>query len=407
MKITQKIIYVFALLLFSCTNFLETNSRPDPPSITISDDTLFIRGTDADGDQLAYQIEFTDSYGYITESSWTSYFKSGVLFSMAFDIMPTEGDYLVRVRCRDEMNTISAYSNTATLISARYWHSEPLTVNSDLQSVFFSDVNNGWIVGLSGLIMHTADGGSSWQTQDSKSPSAAFKSVCFANANTGWCAGSMNTLLHTVDGGQNWESQSAGATGWEDLNDIFFVDADTGWVVSSYGNIFKTTNGGINWFSQYDASNQLTSVFFLNKNLGWAAGYWGTILRTMDGGNNWSDLTSGTNFNFYNRVYFADENRGWILETGQETGMLATDDGGTHWTFSDISNGQSLYNLSFVGNNGWAVGSSGLILNTTDGGINWHRQDSGVQGYIYDVYFIDANNGWAVGTDGLLRYKKE
>ena len=56
---------------------------------------------------------------------------------------------------------------------------------------------------------------------------------------------------------------------------------------------------------------------------------------------------------------------------------------------------------------GWAVGASGTILATTDGGATWSAQDSGhtavgTRADLYAVAFIDATHCWAVGTDGTI-----
>lgn len=53
--------------------------------------------------------------------------------------------------------------------------------------------------------------------------------------------------------------------------------------------------------------------------------------------------------------------------------------------------------LSFVDSlTGWAVGEAGTIISTTDGGNSWEVQNSTVQTFILDVFFINKNNGWAI-----------
>ncbi|MFU7548446.1 YCF48-related protein, partial [Pseudomonas paraeruginosa] len=41
----------------------------------------------------------------------------------------------------------------------------PSPVSSDLVQVRFSDERNGWIVGHDSVLLHTSDGGDSWQIQ--------------------------------------------------------------------------------------------------------------------------------------------------------------------------------------------------------------------------------------------------
>jgi len=50
----------------------------------------------------------------------------------------------------------------------------------------------------------------------------------------------------------------------------------------------------------------------------------------------------------------------------------------------------------------WAVGNSGLMLKTGDGGDAWNAQDPGTPNSIWDVYALDAASAWAVGSKGII-----
>ncbi|MGB5893570.1 MAG: YCF48-related protein, partial [Ignavibacteriaceae bacterium] len=57
-----------------------------------------------------------------------------------------------------------------------------------------------------------------------------------------------------------------------------------------------------------------------------------------------------------------------------------------------------LRSVQFVSiDTGWALGSFGDIIHTTDGGENWELQYSNID-YVSDIFFIDDKFGWAVGT---------
>jgi photosystem II stability/assembly factor-like uncharacterized protein len=45
---------------------------------------------------------------------------------------------------------------------------------------------------------------------------------------------------------------------------------------------------------------------------------------------------------------------------------------------------------------GWAAGEAGTIIRTTDGGDSWEVQNSTVQTFIMDIFFVDENLGWAL-----------
>jgi photosystem II stability/assembly factor-like uncharacterized protein len=48
------------------------------------------------------------------------------------------------------------------------------------------------------------------------------------------------------------------------------------------------------------------------------------------------------------------------------------------------------------------VGEDGTILRTINGGAAWTAQDSGTTNWLSGVSFIDANTGWAVGGSGTI-----
>jgi photosystem II stability/assembly factor-like uncharacterized protein len=74
------------------------------------------------------------------------------------------------------------------------------------------------------------------------------------------------------------------------------------------------------------------------------------------------------------------------------------------WKVQYKNNLGSLTSVFFVdNNNGWAVGSHGVILHYN--GIEWKLQKSNTTCFLSSVFFLDNNNGWAVGDSGtILKY---
>jgi photosystem II stability/assembly factor-like uncharacterized protein len=65
---------------------------------------------------------------------------------------------------------------------------------------------------------------------------------------------------------------------------------------------------------------------------------------------------------------------------------------------------RTLKSLYFPGGNqtGWAVGKSGIILRTDDGGDTWNPQESGLETALNDVFMIDEYAGWIAGNGGEI-----
>ena len=86
-----------------------------------------------------------------------------------------------------------------------------------------------------------------------------------------------------------------------------------------------------------------------------------------------------------------------------ETGtIIRTTDGGASWVNQSVAATDSLYGVSFIdANMGMAVGTGGLILRTTDGGAKW-KFESRTTIDLYGVSFTDIDKWIAVGDTGAI-----
>jgi len=146
-----------------------------------------------------------------------------------------------------------------------------------LEGIFFTDANTGIIVGQTGTILRTTDGGTSWVAQTSGITSTLFD-VSFTDANTGTIVGQDGIILRTTDGGTNWVEQTSGTPQW--LQSVSFIDANNGLAVGTGGTILSTTDGGTSWVAQTSGTTEtLRGVSFINVNTATVVGEVGTILR--------------------------------------------------------------------------------------------------------------------------------
>ena len=204
-------------------------------------------------------------------------------------------------------------------------------------------------------------------------------------------------------------SPSGNQSGWylqnplitqNNLNDVILVDEYIGWAVGDSGLILKTTNDGMEWIRQESGVlYKLNAVSFVDANFGWAVGDSGTIISTTNGGLSW--LQRNTVFiQNLKEVSFVDQNNGWAV--GEEV-ILYTSDGGNEW-INQINIIFDFNGVDFIdANNGWAVGDAGIILKTTNSGLNWWLQTCPVNGSLLDVYTIDENNCWIASSGAILK----
>ena len=270
----------------------------------------------------------------------------------------------------------------------------------DLNDVFFTDENHGWVVGYNGTVINTVNKGANWSIQSSGT-SRLLNSVFFTDSNTGWVVGQYGIILKTINGGYSWYQLNTTVS--NTLRAIKLVSSGKGWAVGESGTIMTVNND--NWSNQNSGTTfDLNSLDFVNSYQGWIVGNYGTILKTIDGGQIWTYQPSGTTSALYG-VDFVNSYEGWVV--GSNGTILHTQDGGQTWSSQNSGvNYAVLTDVSFLNTvDGWVVGSDGIILHTIDGGLTWIRVDSGTTKSLKAVQFQNPSIGWAVGTNGtILKY---
>jgi photosystem II stability/assembly factor-like uncharacterized protein len=148
-------------------------------------------------------------------------------------------------------------------------------------AVFFTDSLHGWACGGLGIIIHTSDGGTTWSKQNSPSSFGHLASVAFVDTSIGWLGGE-GELCYTTNGGGLWQKKDIGNTPIGDITAIQFINSTKGWLCGSNGIIMHTVDGGQTWQAQQNPLTTLAdlrSIHFINDTSGWACGSNGTILR--------------------------------------------------------------------------------------------------------------------------------
>ncbi|SIO72095.1 Photosynthesis system II assembly factor YCF48 [Burkholderia sp. GAS332] len=152
--------------------------------------------------------------------------------------------------------------------------------------------------------------------------------------------------------------------------------------------------------AQVPASATLSSVYFADAQHGWAVGQWGVILATTDGGEHWTLQRSDTSIDQpLLSVYFKDPSHGWAV--GIWSILLATNDGGRNWHTSKLQPppgggkaDRNLYRI-FADHSGtlFIAAEQGTVLRSRDDGASWEYRQAGNKGSLWTG---------AVATDGSI-----
>ena len=297
------------------------------------------------------------------------------------------------------------------------------TINR-LNEVFFIDSLKGWIVGDSGLILHTSTGGNSWEFQSS-GISNEIVDVFFLDENLGWALAWVLTLsdgqygtriLKTTNGGNIW-TQSLYPTEDVFINTIIFLDSLNGWMGGYPGLLVQTTDGGDKWTdanvdSSFASGFPIINFQFDSYTYGYACGgiidIAGAIWSTTNSGDNWKAQVVGPEP--VQQLYIFDSVNvigvGGDFEYG--SGIVKTTNGGADWDYQSLEILGIASALSFrTPQEAWSpLGFAQLILYSTDAGGTWENVQTPDSSIIYDLVFPDSTHGYGVGEQGaIIRYK--
>ncbi len=204
-----------------------------------------------------------------------------------------------------------------------------------LMKTFFLDKKNGFAVGADGTILRTENGGSFWEDVSldcmeilpeelmmNGIVSVNLYDVFFMNKNSGWVVGDSGSVFHSDDGGKEWRLIHIGLL--PPLFSIAFKDENEGWAVGQNGFSLKTDDGGESWGKiVIDKECSLYSIR-IQGNYGAIVGDQATIIATTDGGNTWAMVKTDLKppYPWFTDTWFLSSNSSKILTVGK--GIILT-----------------------------------------------------------------------------------
>lgn len=295
--------------------------------------------------------------------------------------------------------------------AAQWQWQNPLPHANDIHSIAARSSDKVWFGTEAGVVLHTSDGGLTWQHQ--QTPSFAWlRAIYFLDDQLGWAGGReeepgiLGVIARTTDGGQNWTRQQLPHRYRRaDIYDIEFLNRDIGWASSGTSLMFKTIDGGNTWealslgsFGIYGHTYDLFVIDSLNF---WVAGE-RVLGKTTDGGSTWqadTTLFAGDPLYTVRQIFFADTSTGWLID--DETSQLfKTTNGGQTWEFGNGNIPNTFSRIHFLSSDsGWATSTNGFFF-TRDGGDHWFLVNNR---FLEKFQILDANSGWGSSRSALYR----
>ena len=331
---------------------------------------------------------------------------------------------LGQISFSDEQNgCVSGWTIYCTADGGNTWQ-ERLGIDRSsselLEGISLSRWSDGWVVGGAGRILHSRDGGWTWNYIKKESCGS---NLAFLNNNTFWLWSRWDHFIcRTDDGGKSLVKQNVALN----LQDLVFVSETEGWALGSkitvkpqekseYTTIKHTTDGGKTWSTQLPVADLvLNSLSFPSRDNGWAAGDNSIILHTKNGGRQWERQQSGTKLYLLD-IHFIDDKQGIIIGDKRmdiheydvsdvedrkiKAGViLHTEDGGKHWQMVWKKTPALLNGLFFLDKKiGWVTAETddgNVLLFSENGGRTWKENRLDISGHTASSpYFLDKNRG--------------
>lgn len=291
------------------------------------------------------------------------------------------------------------------------WSTANSGTTNNLNGGYLLDSGVGFVVGDAGTILKTTDAGVTWAALTSGTTNALYD-VYFFDATQGVAVGEQGIILRTTDGGAGWQGVTSGVK--DALRSVSFSGVN-GISGGDSQDILFSTDAGASW--QIGQSGFFGGGFpgaqMLNGTVAFVAGqnsiFQALLGASTDGGASWNPD------NFH--AFYFDKNEGGgtdLFFFDQSTGVVSgsvfdgrgaisrTTDAGVTW--STLFFDQAIEGMNFPQQtSGFAVGAGGRISHSTDSGVTWTDQPSGTSNNLNDVSFAsDALRGFAMGDSGTI-----
>jgi photosystem II stability/assembly factor-like uncharacterized protein len=225
-------------------------------------------------------------------------------------------------------------------------------------STKFFDESFGITTDLGGGIHITEDGGLSWDFRQKAGLSRVAMEI--VNESEIWHIGVGGPVVHSTDGGDTWEY--VGSLPYSGHTEyVSFVDHEIGWAASTELGKFWITNDGAQTWQAYPLPEGMGTVAALHLQTPQDAYFLdltGNLFITQDSGKTWQTRSLGfedgwriPELNHSAAMRFTDENHGLIAlniigKGSGRTFVLRTKDGGETWMNEPLPVDMGMFHLT-------------------------------------------------------------
>ncbi len=222
---------------------------------------------------------------------------------------------------------------------------------------------------------------------------------------SGIAVGAFGLILHSTDGGASWEALPP-PTPMALLG--VATAGDHRIIVGQRGTVLLGKADGT--WAPTDSSTEarLLNVDVNSGGLAVAVGEFGTIMRSVDGGKSWEkrpiDWVQFRDDGYEPHIYAVTvDEQGRVVLGAEFSYVIISDDGGETWRLANKGEESIFATHILPDGTGYAVGQSGLALKTTDSGETWQRLATDTDANLLGVWASKQGEVIITGIRAMLR----
>lgn len=222
-------------------------------------------------------------------------------------------------------------------------------------------------VGERGLIVISDDLGASWR-QSQVPVSVTLTAVQFADEQHGWAVGHFGTVLHSADGGLSWQKQldgvaAAGLVLRETKERIGEPAEDDVESLRALASAQRLVDDG--------PDKPFFAVHFFDQHHGLVIGAYNLAFETRDGGSSWQPIGMRFDNPGERHLYSLAADGERLLIAGEEGLVFLSENSGAQFSRLETPYEGSFFSAGIVGGDFLVAGLRGQVFATSDAGATW------------------------------------
>ncbi|MCB1560000.1 MAG: hypothetical protein KDI75_02685 [Xanthomonadales bacterium] len=262
--------------------------------------------------------------------------------------------------------------------------------------------SQAWAVGHDQVILHSSDGGLTWQRQhvapfsednlDDPRNGAPFLDVLFLDADTGFAIGAYGLMLRTDDAGASWEPVPITAQSEEEAAEEEVAEADDSWTFSDEDLMLEE-----------ESNPHLNGIAVTGSGALFIAAERGSAYRSRDGGRTWERLQLPYDGSMFGVIGYDGDH---ILLYGLRGHVFESSDLGDHWEERPTDTELSLQGGAGLNGGGAVlVGSNGLLVWRKDADSDFQTEQLPDAGSLAAVLPVGGSGQLVcAGENGLINH---